>query len=270
MTATRSPPIVAMHLHRTKTYSVIVASVAALFLCAHSPLVSAQAVQAPSSSPAHRRDDPACAGTSTLAMRVDAIEKAAAQGDRVAQHDLGVLYWCGEGLEGNFSRAATWYEKAAQQGYAPSQFNIAQMYLHGYGVQRNDEMGAYWLRQAADQGVAVAQSELGNLYFLGIGVNEDQAQAAAWLRKAAIQGDENAQTRLGLMLKNGFGVPRNLIAAYAWLEIAEKTHPASAVGELGYKPHLSGEALKTAETIAARWKAGDSVPEDSPSPTDTK
>lgn len=136
------------------------------------------------------------------------------------------------------------------------------MYLHGYGVQRNDATGTYWLRQAADQGVIAAQSELGNLYFLGVGVPENQAQAAVWLRKAAIQGDEKAQTKLGLMLKSGFGVPQNLIAAYAWLKIAEITHPGSVIGELGYRPQLSGDALSKAEHIARNWKVGDAVPED--------
>lgn len=209
-----------------------------------------------------RRAEPICAAAAATAAKFTEIEREAKQGNPVAQHSLGVFYWCGTGAKEDFSEAAAWYRRAADQGYSHSQFNLGELYLHGYGVQRDEVSAAYWLRKSADQGEARAQSELGNLYFLGVGVREDQAQAAMWLRKAAMQGDANAQTRIGLMLKNGFGMRPNLIAAYAWLKIAEITHPSSVVGELDYLPELSGDALSVAEGIASGWKIGDSVPED--------
>ena len=43
-------------------------------------------------------------------------EKAAAQGDADAQYNLGVLYYNGEGVPRDISKAREWFEKAAAQG----------------------------------------------------------------------------------------------------------------------------------------------------------
>lgn len=259
-----------MQLRLTKACTALVAASLPYLLAAQCPPALAQAASVNSSNElpkpgavvVRQRADPVCAASAATMASFENVEKAAMKGDPIAQHNLGVIYWCGIGVKSNFAVAAAWYHKAAEQGYEHSQFNLAEMYLHGYGVQRDEAAAAYWLGKAADQGEVRAQSELGNLYALGVGVPQDQTQAATWLRKAAIQGDESAQTKLGLMLKNGFGVPKNLIAAYAWLKIAETSHPGSVVGLLGYRPELSGDSLSTAEKIAQNWKVGTSVPED--------
>ncbi|WP_167351630.1 tetratricopeptide repeat protein [Burkholderia anthina] len=259
-----------MQFRVTKTCINLIAVWTSCLLTAQCPSASAQTVSVNSSDGGRdsgsvavkQRVDPVCAASTATIASFENAKDAAMKGDPTAQHNLGVIYWCGIGVKRDFVEAAAWYHKAAEQGYGHSQFNLAEMYLHGYGVQRDEVTATYWLRKAADQGQAMAQSELGNLYFLGIGVHEDDAQAATWLRKAAIQGDESAQTKLGLMLKNGFGVPQNLIAAYAWLKIAETTHPGSVVGLLGYRPELSGDSLSAAEEIARNWRVGTLVPED--------
>ncbi|BCZ84075.1 hypothetical protein PTKU64_77500 [Paraburkholderia terrae] len=259
-----------MQFRLTETCKVLITVLTSCFIAAQCLAASAQTstvsssdnVPDPRSVVVEQRVDPICAASAAIIASLENVKEAAAKGDPAAQHNLGVIYWCGIGVKSDFVEAAAWYHKAAEQGYEHSQFNLAEMYLHGYGVQRDAVTAAYWLRKAADQGQAKAQSELGNLYFLGIGVHEDDALAATLLRKAAIQGDENAQTKLGLMLKNGQGVQQNLIAAYAWLKIAEATHPGSVVGLLSYRPILSGDSLSIAEELARNWKVGTMVPED--------
>ena len=51
-------------------------------------------------------------------------QKAAEQGSASAQFNLGVAYYCGEGVTRDLKTAAEWYQKAAEQGDAIAQFNL--------------------------------------------------------------------------------------------------------------------------------------------------
>lgn len=54
---------------------------------------------------------------------------AAEQGVTEAQHNLGVMYEKGQGVQLNLSEAEKWYRKAAEQGHAPAQAALGQMKL---------------------------------------------------------------------------------------------------------------------------------------------
>jgi TPR repeat protein len=80
-----------------------------------------------------------------------------------AQHNLGVLYEQGKGVQQDFKQALVWYRKAADQGLATSQCSLGGMYFKGQGVQQDDTQAAAWLRKAADQGHTMAHLCLGDL-----------------------------------------------------------------------------------------------------------
>ena len=48
----------------------------------------------------------------------------AAQGNFVAQYNVGYLYESGQGVSQNYSEAARWYRLAADKGYALAQLNL--------------------------------------------------------------------------------------------------------------------------------------------------
>ncbi|MCL2312838.1 MAG: hypothetical protein FWC41_10215, partial [Firmicutes bacterium] len=50
------------------------------------------------------------------------IEKAAMQGDKAAQVNLGICYYKGEGVAQNYKKAAEWYERAASKGSIEAQY----------------------------------------------------------------------------------------------------------------------------------------------------
>ena len=60
--------------------------------------------------------------------------KAAEAGDRVAQHNLGVLYRDGNGVEKNLNEALAWFQKSADQGYAKAQLSLGQLYEQMAGL----------------------------------------------------------------------------------------------------------------------------------------
>ena len=84
----------------------------------------------------------------------------------------------------------------AESGDARSQMAIAKLYYNGDGVTKDDTKAAEWYRKAAEQGNALAQYKLGAMYDKGEGVPKDAAKAAEWWQKAAVQGNEAAQESL--------------------------------------------------------------------------
>jgi hypothetical protein len=123
---------------------------------------------------------------------IQKLTKRAMQGDAIAQHDLGTIYYNGEGVTQDYSEAMKWLRKSADQGLADSQFFLGVMYDKGLGVPHDSTEAVEWTSRAAKQGHGGALIELGCMYALGHDVPQDFEQAYAWLSLAAYQGDNDA------------------------------------------------------------------------------
>jgi TPR repeat protein len=94
---------------------------------------------------------------------VTALEKykiAGQQGNMIALHNIGYMYYTGNGVEKNFVEAAYWYKLSAEGGYVGAQESIADMYKRGEGVQQNDAEYFRWLSLASAQGSSRATNLL--------------------------------------------------------------------------------------------------------------
>ena len=146
------------------------------------------------------------------------FERAAAQGDLVAQTNLGWMKANGLGAPKNMMDAAHWYRRAAEAGSTEAQARLGDLLTRGpAGLTRNPAEAAKWLTKAAERGNASAQNTLAVLYENGNGVPKDPAVAANWLRQAAEQGHARAQANLGRLYNEGRGVERDPAAACFWL-----------------------------------------------------
>src|SRR5215831_606454 len=155
---------------------------------------------------------------------VDAVRKAAEQGNAQAQSNLGVMYQDGEGVPQSDTEAVKWYRKSAEQGNAYGQYNLGWMYQMGKGVPQSDTEAVKWYRKSAEQGFTLVQSNvqsnLGMMYATGRGVPQSDTEAVAWYRKAAEQGNAYGQHNLGWMYANGRGVSQDIVKAYMWGSLA--------------------------------------------------
>jgi TPR repeat protein len=88
------------------------------------------------------------------------MKPLAEKGDAKAQHNLGLMYYQGQGVPQNYSEAAKWYRRAAEQGMADSQVNLGLMYYHGQGVSRDYVLAHMWLNIAASQYPASVRENL--------------------------------------------------------------------------------------------------------------
>lgn len=106
------------------------------------------------------------AGAAERQVNVDleALQRHAEAGDRVAQYNIGVLHQTGQfGAKADATEAVRWYRKSATQGYSNAQYNLGVMYLRGEGVERNPKAAINWLRLAAEQQNPAAREALKKL-----------------------------------------------------------------------------------------------------------
>jgi len=98
------------------------------------------------------------------------------------------------GSRGSYLLAAEWYRRAAEQGHALAQFNLGVMYYRGQGFVRNRELSTFWITKAARGGDCGAQYMLGmdqnrrSLDEKSEEALELRVEAYKWLSLAAAQG----------------------------------------------------------------------------------
>ena len=177
---------------------------------------------------------------------------AAEQGYTVAQHNLGILYYDGNGVQKDAVEAAEWIRKAAAQGLALSQALLGHLYMDGHGVPKNSAEAYQWTRMAAEQGLASAQDDLGLMYASGRGVARSDAEAVKWFRVAAEQGYANAQNNLGFMYHTGRGVEQNNQRAVNWFSLAAQKGNANAQNNIAIM-YQKGEGVTQNNAEAVKW-----------------
>jgi len=89
------------------------------------------------------------------------LKKSAKNGDIVAQRDLGICYYAGNGIEVDKEEALEWLNKAANSGDAISLYYIGKMYEERQVSGENSEKAWQYYKEAAEKGIAEAQYKLG-------------------------------------------------------------------------------------------------------------
>ena len=178
--------------------------------------------------------------------------KAADQGDADAQCNLGDMYDNGWGVPQDYAEAVKWYRKSAEQGDADAQNNLGVKYKRGQGVEQDYAEAVKWYRKAAEQGNAMAQYNLGIMYDNGWGISQDYAEAVKWYRKSAEQGDDDAQRNLGNMYNNGWGVSQDYAEAVKWYRKSAEKGDADAQNNLGVK-YGRGQGVEQDYAEAVKW-----------------
>ena len=74
----------------------------------------------------------------------------------------------------DYVKAVKFYRKAAERGFPQAQHNLGVCYDKGRGVEQNYQEAAKWFQKAANQGLAKAFNNLGIYYKQGNGVIKDK------------------------------------------------------------------------------------------------
>lgn len=124
------------------------------------------------------------------------ICKSALNGSAESQHELGLRFEYGRGVEQDDVSAVYWYEKSADQGYSSAQYRLAVLIDNGWGHPIDKEKAFDLYKSAALKGHELAQHDLAFMYFEGSGIDKDLVQAYKWLKIAVLSGNPLMQKHL--------------------------------------------------------------------------
>ena len=171
---------------------------------------------------------------------------------------------------GDEATALRLFTEAATGGLAIAQYNLGVMYFTGDGVVIQDYQQAYyWTRLAAEQGHVNAMLNLGTLYYNQLGVNPTWmdfwpvnlvmrnshfAEAAVWYALAAEYDNGEAQYRMATLYDQGTGVAEDKVEALKWALLA-RDHEINAANALvnTLQQTLTAEENNRAQQAYARW-----------------
>jgi len=166
------------------------------------------------------------------ATALEEFRQSAAEGLHLAQYNLGVMYYTGQGVEQSYEDAYHWLLQSAEQGHLNSMFNVATMYYNGQGVnsalmqvwplslfsrRQNLVQAATWYQEAAEYEHAGAQYNLATMYEVGEGVQQDLGEAYKWARLAR-DNEANGATALVTRLQQMMTAEQLVRAQQAYAE----------------------------------------------------
>lgn len=106
------------------------------------------------------------------------LQAAAAQGDPLAQNEMGYVFRSGDIVPRDYVEAVKWFSLSAEQGCLRGQVNLAKAYANGTGVKKDLKIAYKWFLLANSHG-GIA-SEINDIEKqLG---PEDIKDAQAWAR----------------------------------------------------------------------------------------
>ncbi len=185
------------------------------------------------------------------------LRQAAAQGNPLAQYEIGLRYSDGRGIKRDMAKAATWFERAAAQEFAPAQYRLGSLYEKGLGVKRDLVNASNWYLRAAEQGNARAMHNLAVINAMGSSGKPDMDKAVKWFTTAANYGVKDSQYNLGILYGQGMGVKANLAESYKWFALAAKTGDHDSAKKRDEVANaMDPKALEKARAAVAMWKPG--------------
>ena len=144
-------------------------------------------------------------------------QKAAEEGNVIAQYNLGLRYYLGDDVPQDYGKAVEWWQKAAQQDYADAQFNLGLMYQHGMGVPQIRKSGEM-VSKSCRARLCEAQFLLGLMYQHGMGVPQDYKKRCNGIKKLPLRVMLMPNTVLGLAYENGNGIAQDDEKAVEWYQ----------------------------------------------------
>jgi TIR domain/Sel1 repeat len=131
-------------------------------------------------------------------------------GERKGCHDLGLMYYRGDGVAQDLNHAADFFKRACDAGGPAGCLDLGLMYLRGEGVPKDLNRAADLYRRACDAGAPPGCTDLGRMYRNGEGVVQDLNRAADFFKRACDAGGSVGCLDLGSMYLRGEGVPKDL------------------------------------------------------------
>ncbi len=138
-------------------------------------------------------------------LQIFILERRSYSGDVLAQHELGLRYLLGEGVEADTIKGAFWIQRAAEGGLTDALYNSGILYFNGMGVEWNPFKAYREFLVSAQQGSPEAQYILSMFLTENLVVPRNWQEAYRWLKEAAGVGYGPAKEALAEFEQRGLG-----------------------------------------------------------------
>ena len=122
--------------------------------------------------------------------------REANSGDPLAQHELGIRYLLGDGVQADTLLGAYWIHKAVEQNLTAAEFNYGILLMNGWGVNWNPFDAYDYFMKAAKDSMPQAEYIIGIFYTDNLVVKRDWSAAYKWIKDASNAGFEPAKKTL--------------------------------------------------------------------------
>ena len=126
-------------------------------------------------------------------------QKAAENGNKIAQYNCGEHYELGNGIEKDEFKAFEYYKKSAENGVIDAKFHLGFCYVNGIGTEVDRARGFELYNEAAGK-KDNAQNILELLYENDDKIINDIDKVSYWYHKAADNDNKVALYKLGVTL----------------------------------------------------------------------
>jgi len=192
----------------------------------------------------------------------DAI-KAYNSGNKEAAMDVAMDYKYGwDGAEVNGAKAVEWLDKAFDAGVVRAATMAGTMYFTGDVVKQDFSKAEKFYRKAAAKDDESAQIRLGRMYYYGNGVKTDYESAARWYAAAARKYEQSdscsiACLYLGQIYFYGWPNGKKRVNDYAgavkWLEKAYNAGYVGAAATIATVYSIGNSKVKQDKAKARQW-----------------
>lgn len=186
------------------------------------------------------------------------LRRAAVCGSRPAQHDLGVKYFMGDGVEKDRTEALKWLELAANAGDVDAQYICGNIYYNDQATPENCSRAYKWFVMAEKGGRLDATRYLGIMHIRGDAPESNYAEGMARLKKLAEEGDVYSQYVLGIAIADmGYDGKRQAsdaekLEGMEWVRKSADNGCAEAQYSLG-QAYEVGYIVEQNEELAKEW-----------------
>ena len=147
---------------------------------------------------------------------LSAYKDLASENDPRAMHELGLIYFKGDGIAKNINLAVEYFQKASDLGNLESTYLLGKIYLSNQ-TQYHDPKKAYnAFVEAANNNHGKSQLMIGKFLLLGEIVPKDYEKSLHYFKLASKQKEYDANCYIAYMYASGTGVFPNFGRAHTF------------------------------------------------------
>ena len=147
---------------------------------------------------------------------LSAYKELADDNNPKALHELGLIYFNGDGIAKNINQAMEYFQKASDLGNLESTYTLGKIYLSDKTKYHDPKKAYNSFVEAANKNHSKSQLMIGRFLLIGEIISIDYEKALHYFKLASKQKEYNANCYIAYMYAGGLGVFPNIGRAHVF------------------------------------------------------